>query len=172
MPAPPKPQPDAAEALIAVAPLISRWIERLLAAHEPPLTVSQYLLLRAIARERLTGGELARRTAVSGPAVSQLLAGLAEAGLLERRADPEDRRHQMLTLSARGGCVYESAQALLRRSVGALLAGVPPREADALGRLLPRVEAELAGTPPPRKPPKPPKRPGSRHRPPREGKHS
>ncbi len=30
------------------APLVSRWIERLLAAHDPPLTVAQYLTLQAI----------------------------------------------------------------------------------------------------------------------------
>ena len=41
----------AAEALIAVAPLAARWIERLLAAGQPPLTTPQYLALRAIARE-------------------------------------------------------------------------------------------------------------------------
>ena len=167
MPPPRKPQTDAAEALVAVAPLVSRWIERLLAQHDPPLTVSQYLALRAIARERLTGSELARRAGVSGPAVSQLLAGLTQAGMLDRRADPDDRRHQTLSLSESGMRISRAAQASLRRSVGALLAELPPPEADALGRLLPRVEATLAGTPPPRKPPPPPPlhRPRRHHRP-------
>jgi hypothetical protein len=50
---------------------------------------------------------------------------------------------------------------MLRQRVGALLADVPHPEADALGRLLPRVEATLAGTAPPRRPPPPtpPRRP-------------
>jgi hypothetical protein len=39
----------AAEALAAAAPLATRWIERLLAQHNPPLTVTHYLALRAIA---------------------------------------------------------------------------------------------------------------------------
>jgi DNA-binding MarR family transcriptional regulator len=164
VPPPRKPRSDAAEALIAVAPLVSRWIERLLAQHDPPLTVSQYLALRAIASEPLTGSELARRTGVSGPAVSQLLAGLATAGMLERRANPEDRRHQTLSLSAAGDGAYRSAQALLGGSVGALLAELPRPESDALGRLLPRVEAALAGTAPPRKPPRPPRRPPGHRR--------
>jgi len=138
---------------VAVAPLVSRWIERLLAQHDPPLTVSQYLALRAIAQEPVTGSELARRTGVSGPAVSQLLTGLAEADLLERHPNPDDRRHQTLSLSDAGVRVHRSSQALLRRSVGTLLADLPHPEADALGRLLPRVEAALAGTAPPRKPP-------------------
>jgi len=135
---------------------VSRWIERLLAQHEPALTVSQFLALRAIAGEPVTGAELARRTGVSGPAVSQLLAGLSATGLIERRPDPSDRRHQRLALSAEGVRVYASAQSLLRARVGALLADVPRPEADALRRLLPQVEAALAGTAPPRRPPPPP----------------
>jgi DNA-binding MarR family transcriptional regulator len=145
-------QLDAAEALLAVAPLASRWIERLLAQHSPSLTVSQYLALRAISREPLTGAALARRTGVSGPAVSQLLTGLAKAGLLERHPDPDDRRHQTLGLSAAGVQVYESAHTMLRVNLGGLLGQLPHPEADALSRALPTVEAALAGTIPPRKP--------------------
>ncbi|HWF34025.1 MAG TPA: hypothetical protein VG295_01600, partial [Solirubrobacteraceae bacterium] len=62
MPPPRRPQTDAADALLTVAPLVSRWIERLLAGHTPPLTPAQYLALRAIAREGVGGAELARRT--------------------------------------------------------------------------------------------------------------
>jgi len=161
-----KPQVDAADALLAVAPLASRWIERLLAQHDPPLTVSQYLALRAVSREQLTGATLARRTGVSGPAVSQLLTGLAKAGLLERHPDPEDRRHQTLGLSKSGVQTYESAHTMLRINLGGLLEQLPHPEADALSRALPTVEAALAGTTPPRKPP-PPHRAGMPSRGPR-----
>lgn len=153
MPAPRKPQTDAAEALVAVAPLASRWIERLLAQHDPPMTISQYLALRAIARENVTGSDLARRAGVSGPAISQLLTSLATAGWLQRQPDPADRRHQTLTLSPDGASAHRTAQALLGERVGVLLADLPRPEADALGRLLPHVEAALSGTAPPRKPP-------------------
>ena len=146
---------SAAEALAAVAPLATRWIERLLARHEPALTVPQYLALRAIAREGVTGSELARRTGVSGPAVSQLLSGLASAGLVERRADAEDRRRQALALSPAGEQAFASAEALLRDRLGELLADLPRPEIDALSRLLPSVEAALSGAPPPRRPPPP-----------------
>jgi DNA-binding MarR family transcriptional regulator len=159
MPVARKPQTEAAEALIGIAPLVSRWIDRLLVQHDPPLTASQYLALRAIARERLTAGELARRTGVSGPAISQLLAALDASGMIERVVDPDDRRHQALALSSDGASVYRSAQAQLRRSVADLLSGIPRPEADALVRLLPQVEAALAGTPPPRRPPHPKPKP-------------
>ncbi len=152
MPRPRRVQTDAAEALVAVAPLATRWIERLLAAHEPPLTVPQYLTLRAIARDKISGTELARRAGVSGPAVSQLLAGLAEAGLLERRPLARDRRRQILSLSEAGERAYHSADALLRQRVAALLTDLPRPEADALSRVLPSVESMLSGAPPPRRP--------------------
>ncbi len=150
----------AAEALVAVAPLVTRWIERLLAAHEPPLTVPQFLALRAIDREDVSGAEIARRAGVSAPAVSQLLAALVDAGLVERRPQAEDRRRQALALSAAGQEALRSAEALLRERLGALIADLPRPEQDALARALPSVEAALSGAPPPRRPhPPPPPRP-------------
>jgi DNA-binding MarR family transcriptional regulator len=149
-----------------VAPLATRWIERLLAAHEPPLTVPQYLALRGIAREDTSGTELARRAGVSGPSVSQLLAGLAEAGLIERSPLARDRRRQMLSLSAAGERAYHSADALLRQCLAVLLSDLSRPEADALSRLLPRVESMLSGVTPPRRPspPPPPGKPLPPHR--------
>jgi DNA-binding MarR family transcriptional regulator len=143
-----------------VAPLVSRWIERLLAAHSPPMTSAQFLALRAISAEQLSGSELARRTGVSGPAVSQLLAGLADGGLIERREHFEDRRRQALALTAAGRRALTSAQRLLNDRLSTLIAELPRPEADALARALPRVEAALAGSPPPRRPPpRPPRHP-------------
>jgi MarR family transcriptional regulator, lower aerobic nicotinate degradation pathway regulator len=147
---------EAAQALAAVAPLATRWIERLLAAHEPPLTVAQYLALRAIGGGEVSSRELARGAGVSGSAVSQLVTALGEAGLIERRPAADDRRRQTLVLSPAGRRAYGSADELLRNRVGSLLADLPRPEADALARLLQRVEATLAGAPPPRRPPPPP----------------
>src|SRR6185312_5091025 len=111
----------AADALLAVAPLVDRWQQRLLAAHDPPLTPTQYLALRAIAAEELTAAELARRTGVSGPAVSQLLAALHAGGLVGRAPLERDRRHHALALTAAGARALRSASALLRKEVGRLL---------------------------------------------------
>jgi DNA-binding MarR family transcriptional regulator len=170
MPPPRRANADAVGALVAVAPLVSRWIERLLAAHSPPLTVAQFLTLRAIATEGVSGSELARRAGVSEPAVSQLLAGLADAGLIERRELVADRRRQALRPTARGQRALASAQKLLHGRLSTLLAELPRPEADALAGALPRVEATLSGAPPPRRrpPPKPPAHPPPRpKRPPR-----
>lgn len=150
------PRTDAAGALLGVAPLVSRWMERLLAAHEPPLTIPQLLVLRAVGHEQVSVSELARRAGVSGPAVSQLLSGLVTAGLVERRPDADDRRRHTLVLTPTGSSASRAAEALLRGRLGALLGDLPTPEADALTRLLGRVEAILGGAPPPPLPPRPP----------------
>jgi DNA-binding MarR family transcriptional regulator len=168
MPRARRPPIEAAEALIAVAPLVSRWIERLLASHEPSMTVAQFLALRTIATEGASASELARRTGVSGPAVSQLLAGLADAGLLQRGELSEDRRRQTLALSPRGARALISAQTLLHERLASLLAELPRPEADALARALPHVEATLSGAPPPRRSPPPPPPPAPPPRPRRQ----
>ena len=158
---------QAAEALVAVAPLATRWIERLLAAGEPPLTTHQYLALRAIAREQVSAGELARRAGVSGPAASQLLAVLVDGGLVDRRAADDDHRRQELALTPVGRELLASVEATLSDRIGSLIEDLPRPEVDALRRALPRVEAALSGAAPPRRPPphrKPPPPKGRRGR--------
>jgi DNA-binding MarR family transcriptional regulator len=143
---------DAAEALSRIAPLTARWVERILAAHAPPLTPAQYLALTSIAGGDVFGADLARRAAVSPAAVSQLLAGLETSGLIERTRPTGDRRRQTLALSEQGRLVLDSARALLRSRLGELLGELPAPEIHALTRLLGGVEALLAGTAPPRRP--------------------
>ena len=147
---------QAAEALARTAPLVSRWIERLLAGHDPPLTVAQFLALQAIGGGDLVGAELAQRAAVSPAAVSQLLATLEAAGLLERRRLPDDRRRQPLALTARGERTLRSAQTLVGEGLARALTDLPAREAATLARLLGRLERTLGGTAPPRRPHRPP----------------
>ena len=137
---------------MAVAPLATRWIERLLATLEPPLTVTQFLALRAIARDRVSARELSRRAGVSEPAVSQLLAGLAASGLVERSPLVEDRRRQELTLTPAGALAFRSAETLLGERMSGLLADLPGPEAKALSLALPLVESLLSGSSPPRRP--------------------
>ena len=149
---------QAAERLARTAPLVSRWIERVLAAHDPPLTVAQYLAVQAIADGEVVGAELARRAAVSPAAVSQVLTALEDAGMLTRDRFEDDRRRQPLSLTDQGRWTLRSAQTALRERLAGLLADMPRAETDALARLLERLEASLSGTPPPPRP-RPPKRP-------------
>ena len=152
--------PSPAAAIAGVALLAGRWIERLLGAHDPPLTLAQFLALRAIAAEPLAATQIARRTGVSGAAVSQLVAVMEGASWVERAPEPADRRRHTLTLTPTGVEVLRSATRLVYGRLDELLSDVPPHEARELTRLLERVEKMLGGSPPPRRPPPPrPRRP-------------
>ena len=155
---------QAAEALVRTAPLVSRWIERLLAMHDPRLTVAQYLVLEAVGEGEVVGAELARHAAVSPAAVSQLVATLEADGLLTRARLEDDRRRQPLLLTEQGEWALRSAQTTLRERLSGLLADMPLHEADALARLLEFLQGSLTGTPPPPRPHRPPPAHGPEHR--------
>jgi DNA-binding MarR family transcriptional regulator len=146
---------EAAAALARTSPLVSRWVERLLAGHAPPLTVAQYLVLEGVGSGDVMGSDLARRAAVSPAAVSQLVGGLESAGLLDRQRLADDRRRQPLALSEAGHAALASARELLQHRLAGLIEGLPGPEVDALVRLLGHVESALAGTAPPPRPPRP-----------------
>lgn len=138
---------QAAEALGRVAPLVSRWVERLLATTERPLTLAQYLTLQAVAEGKLVGADLARQTAVSPSAVAQLLASLETAGLIARRRGSDDRRRQELALTELGTHALVAAQALVRDELGSLLADLPPGNGRARPTAgTPRSAADRRGT--------------------------
>jgi len=154
-----------ADRLAAVAPLVTRWMERVLAGHDPPLTLGQYLGLRAIAAGVESAADLARAATVSEAAVSQLLAAFERAGMVARVASDDDLRRRRPRLTPAGERVLGSAQALVRSRLQPLLASLPPHEAHAVAALLERLEPVLAGSaPPPR--PHPPHPPGHRGHPP------
>jgi DNA-binding MarR family transcriptional regulator len=148
-----KPHEDAADRLASVAPLVARWIERLLAAHEPPLTVAQLLALEAV-EEGIVGAELAERAAVSPAAVSQLLAGLEDAGLVERLRASDDRRRQRLVLTAAGRRTLQSVRVNLRSGLLPLVNVLRRPEAESLAAALGRLATAVGDTPPPRRPPR------------------
>ena len=112
-------------------------------------------MLEAVDEGEIVGAELARRAAVSPAAVSQLLTALEENDLVSRGRLEDDRRRQPLALTEQGQWALRSAQTALRERLAGLLAHMPPREADALARLLELLQASLSSTPPPPRPYRP-----------------
>lgn len=67
------------------------------------LTYQQYNVLRIVATEGATAqADIARRLLVSAPVVTRLASAMVEAGLIERRGDPKDRRSVLLALTPKG----------------------------------------------------------------------
>lgn len=81
------------------------------------------MFLIAHADQAATPGGLARSLRVTPGAVTQLVAGLLDAGLVEQRRDPLDARRRVLELSA-------DARARVDRAARAITAGLAPRFAD------------------------------------------
>jgi DNA-binding MarR family transcriptional regulator len=159
------PHSVAVDRLAHLAPLLGRWIERLLGAHDPPLTVAQLLALEAV-DEGVVGRRLAERASVSPAAVSQLLAALERAGLVERLPAVDDRRRLALGLTPEGRRTLRSARRALREGLRPLVTVLRRREAESLAAALDRLAPGVSGTPPPPRSPRPrppgPRRPSPR----------
>ena len=123
---------------------ISRMARRLRQEAGAGLSPSQTAALATIERHGpLTPSELAERERVQRPTVTRVLARLEEAGLVERAADPQDRRSSLVSISGDGrallDAVRERKDAFLARRIDAL----KPADREALERAAAIIERML-----------------------------
>lgn len=105
------------------------------------LGVTEWRVMAVVGRyPELSAGEVAQRTAMDKVAVSRAVAGLVEAGRIERETHGDDRRRSVLRLSAAGRAVYDEIAPLALAFEQRLLDGMPADERDALFRLLDRLD--------------------------------
>ena len=101
------------------------------------LSIPQFDLLSTLTEhEGASQQELAERLYVTKGNVSGLVDRLVEAGLVERRAIPGDRRSHALHLTRRGRTLAEKGLALQRAYVGETLGRLPAGELAALERVV------------------------------------
>jgi MarR family transcriptional regulator, organic hydroperoxide resistance regulator len=101
------------------------------------LSIPQFDLLSTLSeREGLSQRELAERLYVTKGNVSGLVDRLVEAGLVERRAFPDDRRSHALHLTGKGRRIAERAMAAQARYVGRTLGRLAASDLMALERLV------------------------------------
>jgi long-chain acyl-CoA synthetase len=75
------------------------------------LSLPQYRVLALLGDGSTASSVLARKLAVSPPTVTAVVDGLVARGLVERQADPEDRRRLTLLLTRDGKRVLAAADA-------------------------------------------------------------
>ena len=75
------------------------------------LSLPQYRVLALHGEGSTASSVLARRLAVSAPTVTSVVDGLVGRGLVEREADPEDRRRLTLLLTRDGAKLLAAADA-------------------------------------------------------------
>jgi DNA-binding MarR family transcriptional regulator len=88
---------------------------------------------------RLTA--LAAREGVTQPAMTQLVARLQDAGLVERVADPADGRVVQVRITAEGQAMLARRRAVRAGRVALLLARLSPDQQAALAAALPAMDA-------------------------------
>lgn len=103
-------------------------------------------LRRAGAPYALNPTELMRATLLSSGGMTKRLDRLEEAGLIERRPDPHDRRGTLVRLTRRGRTTIDRALATHIANEEVLLADLSAAERAELDRLLRRLLVRLERT--------------------------
>jgi len=89
----------------------------------------------------MTLGELSKRMMVSNGNVTGLTERLVEQGLLDRRASANDRRAQIVSLTAEGRRVFRTMARTHEDWVAEIFAGLDASEIDTLMNLLAKTKA-------------------------------
>ena len=114
---------------------ISRMARRLRQEAGASLSPSQTAALVTIERHGpLTPSELAERERVQRPTVTRVLARLEEAGLVDRAADPQDRRSSLVSISDDGRALLETARARKDAYLARRIDALEPADREALER--------------------------------------
>jgi DNA-binding MarR family transcriptional regulator len=108
------------------------------------VTLHQYTVLSILERrEGLSSAQLARRHFVTPQAMHQLIASMERDQLVERRADPTNRRILRAWLTERGSDVLRSCHQVVDRLEERMLSVLTPDEAVMFGRMLERCLGAL-----------------------------
>lgn len=141
------PQSPARDAVVAVVRgygAIQRQMEPYFAQFG--LTPPQFQMLTIIYRlqkENLTQRRLGRELYVSFPNVTVMLGRLEEAGLVQRRANPADRRENFVELTAQGRSLLRRIWKAHQQQLDSVMAGLTREEQLELAWLLNKMMAGI-----------------------------
>lgn len=139
---PAAPDPSSTELGARLPRVMSRLGRQLRQAYGPlGVNPGQYPVLAwLVEHPGSTVSALAAREGVQPPSMTALLNQMASQGLVEKRADPDDRRWVRLTLTPQGAALAEAAQSARRAWFEARLAHLGRGEVAAIGRALVALE--------------------------------
>jgi DNA-binding MarR family transcriptional regulator len=127
--------------LLTCTTLIETEIRRRL-RREFAVTLPRFDLMAQLekAGDGMTLGEVSRRMMVSNGNVTGLVEALVAQGLVERAADPSDRRATLIRLSAEGRRDFGRMARAHQAWIAEIFAGLAASETDALMALLSRTK--------------------------------
>ena len=122
---------------------VGRAFNQALAVHGGSIPI--WLILNALKRERLrTQLELARAVGIEGPTMTRHLDGLEQAGLVERRRDPVDRRAVQVQLTRAGHALHGRLLKAVITFNRQLRTGLSSDDIETLRRVLSQLQANVA----------------------------
>ena len=133
--------------VIVLAQHLERSVEAALEKHR--LSLGQFDILATLRRHGKKGGlspsQLLESVMLSSGGMTARLDKLAEAGLVYRKADPNDRRVVVVELTAKGRRVIDAATETRFAEASASLPPLEPDEMATLAGLLRRWLGQVAG---------------------------
>ncbi len=109
------------------------------------LTMAQFRALVTLHRSPGASlSDVADEVGVSPPAMSKLIDGLVERGLVERTAQANDRRRVELVASAEGRKALERVRMAVQARVAERLASLTPTQRSAIAEAMAALDAALA----------------------------
>jgi DNA-binding MarR family transcriptional regulator len=118
---------------------------------EREMTMPRFDLLANLCRsDGQTLASLSRSMLVTAGNITGLVDRAARDGLVERRADPGDRRAWRVHVTAKGVRAFREAERLHGAKVAKLFAGLTRNEIEALIRLLDKLRGSLRPADPPK----------------------
>lgn len=119
-------------------------MERELVRSGHALTFSQFVTIKTLARGIASVTDLARAAELNPGAMTRLLDRLAAKGLVERVADPGDRRALHIHLTDAGMSIWREIDQCGQRVHDRAFGDMPQADRDRLLRLLERVRDNLS----------------------------
>ena len=107
-------------------------------------TGQEMLLLQLWIEEGIPQSQLAASMGVEPPTATKMLQRMEQAGLIERRPDPEDARVSRVYLTERGRALEQPVLEVWKQLEVQTVAGLSPTEQALLHRLLMQVSANLS----------------------------
>ncbi|HLI89121.1 MAG TPA: MarR family transcriptional regulator [Ktedonobacteraceae bacterium] len=107
-------------------------------------TGQEMLLLQLWNEEGMTQSQLAACMGVEPPTATKMLQRMENAGLIERRPDPEDARISRVYLTERGRALEQPVLEVWKQLEACTVADLSPTEQALLRRLLMQVSANLS----------------------------
>jgi MarR family transcriptional regulator, transcriptional regulator for hemolysin len=122
---------------------VGRAFNGALAVHGGSIPI--WLILNALKSERRrTQLELARAVGIEGPTMTRHLDGLEQAGLVERRRDPVDRRAVQVQLTRAGHTLHGRLLKAVIAFNQQLRTGLSSDDIETLRRVLSQLQANVA----------------------------